>query len=68
MDPDAELLEPTTPEGSDNGGGGDGGGDDEGDAPEEAGELDYEPSEPDGASPADFATIRYQVCIFVDIL
>uniref|UniRef100_A0A914X766 C3H1-type domain-containing protein n=1 Tax=Plectus sambesii TaxID=2011161 RepID=A0A914X766_9BILA len=49
MDPDAELLEPTTPDGSD-----------DGDAPEEAGELDYELSEPDGASPADFATIRYQ--------
>lgn len=50
MDPDAELLEPTTPDGSD-----------DADAPEEAGELDYELSEPDGASPADFATIRYQV-------
>lgn len=51
MDPEAELLEPTTPDGSD-----------DGDAPEEAGELDYEPSEPDGASPANSATIRYQVC------
>jgi hypothetical protein len=51
MDPDAELLEPTTPDGSE-----------DGEGPEEAGEageLDYEPSEPDAASPADL--IRYQV-------